>query len=101
MSSEEAHLKEHTSMSESSTPLPHRTDMHSSLLSRSFAVLTRKKGIFVTLPRKDVQKGTAAYMKESNGSTRSSLVNAVVSRETYGCVYETTGVHVRHTSSFG
>ena len=34
-------------------------------LSISFAVLTRKTGIFA---RRDVQKGTAAYKKESNES---------------------------------
>ena len=34
-------------------------------LSTSFAVLT---SIFVTLLRRDVQKGTAAYMKENNRS---------------------------------
>ena len=35
-------------------------------LSTSFAVLTWV--FFVTLPRRDVQKGTLAYMKQSKGS---------------------------------
>ena len=47
-------------------------------LSTSFAVLTRKKGIFVTLLRKDVQRGTAAYMKESNGSKTYILLLAEI-----------------------
>ena len=47
-------------------------------LSTSFAVLTRKKGIFVTLLRRDVQKGTVAYMKESNRSKTYILLLAEI-----------------------
>ena len=42
-------------------------------LSTSFAVLTRKKGIFVALLRRDVQKGTEAYMKETTGIRHTSF----------------------------
>ena len=47
-----------------------------SYLQALLYVLTRKMGIFVTLLRRDVQKGTAAYMKESNGCKTYILFSA-------------------------
>ena len=47
-------------------------------LTTSFAVLTSKKSIFVTHLRRDVQKGTVAYMKESNRSKTYILLLAEI-----------------------
>ena len=55
-------------------------------LSSSFAMLTRKMGMFVTLPRSDVQKGAMAFMKESKKSRTNILLLSEIS---WGTVLKT------------